>query len=56
MITIYIVFTEPKQQGYVRENRILGQLKLTLHYQRGAFMVSSILYVSFRTDVVLSYT
>jgi len=52
MITIYNVFTEPKQQGYVRENRILGQLKLTLHYQRGAFMVSNTLYVSFRTDVV----
>lgn len=30
---------EPKQQSYVRENRILGQLKLTLHYQRGAFMI-----------------
>jgi len=43
MIIIYILFTEPKQQGFVRENRILGQLKLTLHYQRGAFMVSNII-------------
>ncbi|XP_050441435.1 phosphatidylinositol 4-phosphate 3-kinase C2 domain-containing subunit beta isoform X2 [Adelges cooleyi] len=30
---------EPKQPAYVRENRIRGQLKLTLHYQRGAFMI-----------------
>lgn len=40
---LIVVFTEPKQQSYVRENRILGQLKLTLHYQRGAFMVSNII-------------
>ncbi|XP_050532896.1 phosphatidylinositol 4-phosphate 3-kinase C2 domain-containing subunit beta isoform X2 [Daktulosphaira vitifoliae] len=30
---------EPKKPAYVRENRIRGQLKLTLHYQRGAFMI-----------------
>lgn len=35
------MLTEPKQQAFVRENRILGQLKLTLHYERGAFMVSN---------------
>jgi len=39
-----IILTEPKQPAYVRENRILGQLKLTLHYERGAFMVSNLFY------------
>lgn len=35
----FILLTGPKKPT-VRENRILGQLKLTLHYQRGAFMVN----------------
>lgn len=39
MLNLSIFLTGPKKPA-VRENRILGQLKLTLHYQRGAFMVS----------------
>lgn len=44
LIKIIYLLTEPKQPAYVRENRILGQLKLTIHYQRGAFMVIHTIY------------
>jgi phosphatidylinositol-4-phosphate 3-kinase len=50
----FTLLIEPKQQAFVRENRILGQLKLTLHYQRGAFMVScTIIYDYIELYIIL---